>query len=98
MVQSHQVKHGGVQVVNVNAILNGGESKLVRRAVGQSAFDPATGEPGSEAVVIVVAAVGSLRGGRAAELAAADDQRLVEQAALLEVLEERCDRLIDDLR
>src|SRR3712207_8006198 len=47
-----------------------------------------------EAERVVVAAVGALREGRAAELAAPDDERLVEQAAALEVLEQAGDRLI----
>ena len=43
----------------------------------------------------MVAAVGSLGHGRAAELAAPDDQRAVEQAAGLEVGEQGGDRLVD---
>ena len=43
----------------------------------------------------MVAAVVSFRGRRAAELAAPEDQRVLEQAACLQVLEQARDRPID---
>ncbi len=48
-----------------------------------------------EAEGIVIAAVGPLGHRRAAELAAPDDQRRLEQAAGLQVLEQAGDRLVD---
>src|SRR6476620_2515200 len=44
---------------------------------------------------MMVAAVGALRSWRAAELRRPDDDRLVEQTALLEILQEPRDRPID---
>ena len=43
----------------------------------------------------MVAALAALAIGRAAELAAPDHQRVLEHPALLQVLEQRGDRLID---
>ena len=57
-------------------------------------LDAAAGHPHGEAVGVVVAAVAFLRHRRAAELAAPDDQGLVEQAAALQVLEQAGDRLV----
>ena len=62
-----------------------------------AAFDAAAGEPDREAPVVVVAAhaglaVDHLDGRRPAELAAAEDQRLLEKPALLEVGQECRDR------
>src|SRR5262249_54108668 len=62
-------------------------------AEGDAALDAAAGEPDREAARVVVAAV---VGGRqralavngAAELAAPDNQRVLEQAPLLEILDE----------
>ena len=51
------------------------------------ALDPAAGHPDREALDVVVAA-GPLGHRRPAELAAPDDQGLVEHAALLEVLDQ----------
>ena len=61
---------------------------LVGGAVAIAPFDAAAGHPHGEPVVVVVAAVVALRGRRAAEFAAPDDQRVLEHAALLQVGEQ----------
>ena len=65
-------------------------------ADADAALDAAAGQPHREAVGVVVAAraLGVLGGRLAAELAAPDDQRLVQQAAALQVLEQAGDRLV----
>src|SRR5436190_16927124 len=78
----------------MHPVLSGTISELVGRTVGHAPFHAAAGEPDAEAPMVVVAA-GSLRGGRAAELAAPQHQRVFEQAALLEVDEQGTDRLVD---
>ncbi len=67
----------------MRAIFLGAEAELVGGPVGHAAAETAAGEPDGEAPVIVVAAVAALRGRRAAELAAPEDNGLVKQAALL---------------
>ena len=52
-------------------------------------FDAAAGHPDGEAEDVMVAAVGPLRPGRAAELGGEDDDRFFEQPALLQVLQQR---------
>ena len=64
--------------------------KLVGLAERDARLDAAAGQPHREGVGVVVAAVvAALDHRRAAELAAPDDQRVVEQAALLQVLDQR---------
>ena len=75
VVDAQQVQHGGVQVVNRDAVLDGLEAELVGGAVGQAAFDAAAGHPHGEAVGIVIAAVAALGDRRAAEFAAPDHER-----------------------
>ena len=58
---------------------------LVGLAVAGTALDPAAGHPDEESVGIVVAAVAFFRDRHPAELAAPDDERRVEQPALLEI-------------
>ena len=61
------------------------------------ALDAAAGQPHGEAVEVVVAAdefAARFAHRRAAELAAPDDERVVEQPALLEVGEQRGDGLV----
>ena len=96
VVEAQQVQDRGVQVVDVDLVFDGGEAEFVGGAVDVAALDAAAGQPHGEAVVVVVAAVEARQLGdrRAAELAAPDHQRAVEQAALLEVGEEGGDGLV----
>ena len=83
----------GVDVGDVVPILDGVEADLVGGAVDDAALDAAAGQPGAEALRMVVAAV-ALGARRAAELGAPDDDRLVEHPALLEVLQQAGDRQV----
>ena len=65
-----------MNVGDVVPILDRVEAELVGRPVGDAAADAAAGQPGAEAIRVMVAAV-ALRAGRAAELGAPDDQRVV---------------------
>ena len=62
-------------------------AEFVRRAVRDAALDAAAGEEQREAEDVVVAP-GALAHRRAAELAAPNDQRVVQHAALLEILDQ----------
>src|SRR6266852_4688773 len=55
MIQTEQPKNGGVQVVQVNTIVDGPQTDLVRRADGLAAFHAATSHPYREAIRIVIA-------------------------------------------
>ena len=71
-------------------------AELVGHADAVAALDAAAGHPHGKAVGVVVAA-GALCvfGGRlAAEFASPDDQRFVEQAAPLQILQQPGDRLV----
>ena len=70
MVDAEEVEHGGVQVVHFDFVFDGLVAALVGGAVGEAGFDAAAGEPDGEAEGVVIAAVGPLGEGRAAELAA----------------------------
>ena len=85
-----------MQALDVEAVLDGGAAEFVGLADAGAALDAAARHPHREAVGVVVAAgpLGVLGGRLAAELAAPDDQRLVEQAAPLQVLEQAGDRLV----
>ena len=92
MVHAEQVQGGGVEVVNVDGLIDGFEAEVICRAIGGAALNAPAGEDGGETPAVVVAAVlifdkaTDFDDGRAAEFAADDDKRFVEQAAGFEVL------------
>ncbi len=78
VVHAQEMKHGGVQVVNLDLVLDGMVAVVVGGAVDGASLDPAARQPDREAVGVVIAAVAALGHGRPAELAAPDDQRRLE--------------------
>src|SRR5262249_42960809 len=95
VVETEQVQDGGMPVVDVYFAVDRFVAVVVGASVGEAAFDPTAGQPHGEALVVVVAAIGSLGIGSTAELAAPDDQRFLEEPARLQVLQEARNRLVD---
>ena len=92
------VQDGGVQIVDVYLVPLCKITKVIGRTVDDARPDAAAGHPDAEAVRVVVATVsgaGALRHWRSAKLAAPDHKRLIEQAALFQVGDQRRDRAID---
>src|SRR5262245_24807352 len=89
----------GVQVVHVDLVRDRRGAELIGGAVNQAALHAAAGEDEGEGLCIVVAAgtiaAVAIPGGLPAEFAAPNDERRVEQAALLEIGEQRRERLVD---
>src|SRR5579862_5379822 len=83
-----------MQVVDGDAVLDGFESEFVSRAIRQAAFESAARGPHGEAVGIVIASRAALRYGRTAEFAAPDNDRFVQQAAALQIANQRGGGLI----
>src|SRR5207244_6535665 len=83
-VEAELVQDRGVDVGDVVPVRDGVEAQLVGGAVDDAPLDAAAGQPGTEALRVVVAAVG-LGARRAAELGAPDDDRLLEHPAPFEV-------------
>ena len=93
MVEAEAVEDRRMQVAHVDGVLDDVVRELVGLAVDGPALDAGAGGPDAEIARVVVAAVvglgqAALRVDRAAELAAPDDQRVVEHAALLQVLDQ----------
>ena len=85
-----------MEVMDVHNVFDGAKAKLICSAVGVAAAGAAAGEPAGETIVVVVAAIerGIFRHWRAAEFAAPQNKRAVQQTALAEVGEERRERLV----
>ena len=84
--------------MHVHAIANRVRAEFVRLAVDVPSFHAAPGEPHAERGRVVVAAVLPFGIRRATELAAPNDERVVQQAALLEVGQQTGDRTVDGAR
>ena len=100
MIDAEAVQDGRLEVVDVDRVVLGVETEVVGGAEGHAGLDAAAGHPDREGFAVVVSSVfltvgAALRVGRPAELAAPDDERLVEHAALLEVFDQGGRRLVD---
>ena len=86
VVEPEQVQHGSVQIVDVHAIADRLEAKVVSRAMDISTLGPTPGQPHRETVVIVVAprggshllALREFNRRRPPELAAPDHERVIQ--------------------
>ncbi len=96
MIEPQQVEDGGMEVMNGNRVVGGFESKVIRRPINGPSFDPASGQPDSESVVIMIAAVErrQFRDRSSSKFSAPKNKRVLEKAPLFEIGEERGDRMI----
>src|SRR5207245_1506446 len=94
VIQAHQVQNRGVQVVDMDFVLDGVPAVIVGGAVRQAAAHPPAGEPHGESEGMMLAAIRALRRRRAAEFAAPDDERFIEQSARFQILQQTGDRFI----
>lgn len=97
VIEPEDVEHGGVEVMDLDLVLDRLVSPVVGAAIGKPRFDAAAGHPGGEAEGVVVATVAALGEGGAAKFAGPDHERFVEQSELFEVGDEGSDRLVDGL-
>ena len=81
VIETHEVENGGVEVVDVDFVFDGCEAEFVGGAVGHAAFDTATGQPDGEAVVVVVATIGTFGDGSPAEFTAPEDESVFKESA-----------------
>ena len=87
-----------MEIVHVDFVHDGVVAEFVGLAIGDAALEAAAGEPDAEAGGIVIAPRAVLLGvGRAAKFAAPPDDRVFEQPALFQVVEQPGDRLVHGL-
>src|SRR5262249_31049956 len=85
VIDAEQVQHRGVQVMDGDGLLLGFIPELVAGSDDLTAFDAGAGHPYGHGAGVVVAADALLRDRHAAEFAVPDDERVVEEAAGLEI-------------
>lgn len=99
MIESEKMEEGGVKIVDVDFVFHGRVTQFIGGAVGLPAFDAGSGQPQTERASVVISARGvagdvAIGGRRSAELAAPDDERVLEQPFLFQVAEERGDGFV----
>ena len=97
VINAEQVEQSGVNIVHVGLVGDRVEAEFVGLAEDLARFHAATGEPHGEGVDMMVATGGIavFSHGGASELAAPNDEGILEQASLLQVLDEGGLALID---
>jgi len=99
VVDAELMQKRRVDVVNVDRIDHRRIAELVGLAVSHAAAKSAAGHEQRVTVDMVIASAGGGDGGgvrRASHLAGPHDDRLIEQAALVQILDQRRDRAIGD--
>src|SRR5258708_17815154 len=99
MIDSETMEDGRLQIVNVHRIGDNVVAVVVGLTDRDSGLDAAAGHPDRKTSRMVVAAVirfgqTSLAVDGASEFPAPDDQRIVEQAPLLQILDQRRPALV----
>src|SRR5206468_2970964 len=100
VIQAQAMEKRGVKVVDVHRVLHHVVAVIVRFPVGEPWPDAPASHPEGETTTVMVAAVvvlgeRALAVDGAPELAAPNDERVVEQSAGLQVLNQGSARLID---
>src|SRR5690606_21482186 len=88
VIESQQMQHGGMQVVDGHRVLDRAEAELVSRPVNRPSLNSTTSHPQGKAPVVVITSLAGARAvlsqldrRRSPELAGAQNERLVEQPA-----------------
>ena len=100
VVHSKLMQNSCVQVVDRDFVDCGFQPEFIGFAMTDATLDTATCKPGCKRIGVVVASGfgPDLGDGQSAELAAAHDERFVEHSALLQIGQQRGDRLVHLVR
>jgi hypothetical protein len=101
VIHSHQVKHGSVQIMDRNGVLNSLKPKLIRCTVNRASLDSSASHPQGKTPVVMVTSLGRsgtilahLHRRRSSEFAGTNDKRFIQQSTLLQIHNQRSQPLI----
>ena len=101
VIESEQMQHRRVQIVNARAIFHSFEAEFVCCAIDRAAPHPSTSEPNAEAVMIMVAtqfgfsAVTQLNRRSSPEFTTPKNERILKHPTFFEIGHKSCDGPID---
>jgi hypothetical protein len=93
-IQPQKLQDGGVDVGDVMPIGHSVEADFVSGSMDCATFDSTSSHPAAETVDMMIATIGALRTGCAAEFRGEYDECFIEQSALCKIFEKCGDRLI----
>src|ERR1051325_11084125 len=86
VIQAHEVKNGGVNIVHVRSALHSFQADFVRAAVNRAALDPAASKPHAEPRRVMIAATAPfLAHWSSPEFATPDHERVLQQTSALQI-------------
>src|SRR5262245_21431788 len=95
VVEAELVQDRGVEIRNFDNVFDRTVANVVRGAVDVAGLEAAAGQDQAEGVAIVISTGAVLRYREPAELAAPNDDGLIQKAARLQVLDQSRRRIID---
>src|SRR5688572_30645612 len=95
VIQSHQGQKGGVQIVNVNLLVQGIKSILIRDPIAEPRLHSGPRHPHGEGVRVMVASIGSLTSRSPAKLSSPENKRILQEPARFQILEQSSNWLVD---
>src|SRR6516225_9796733 len=88
MVETKLLQESCVEVRDADRVFDRLVTEIVGRAMDVPGLETAAGQPKAEGIAVVVASFAPLRHGQPAEFAGPQNQRAIQEAATLEVLDE----------
>ena len=79
VIKPHQVKDGGMKVMDVDFVFDRFETEVIGCTVGLPTFNPATRHEHRESPWVVITAISVFGSGGSAKLASPDDKSFVEK-------------------
>ena len=90
VIDTHQVQHGGVDIMDWNRLFNGVVTELIRVTVTDTTLDATAGHPHGKSLHVVVTAA-ALGHGCAAKLGSKNNKGFIQHSSLAQILDEcRC--------
>lgn len=97
MIQSQLVQDRRVEIMDVDPVVDGLETEVVRFSVGHAPLDASARHPHRETIMVMVPAVAVFGCRCSSEFTAPDDQSFLQHPSPLQILEQCCDGLVDVL-